>query len=218
MGADWKTIDWLAIDTEATSPDPLTARIVELGAVRYQNGAILDRRGTLIDPGCAIPVESTAIHHITDEMVAGKPTLETVAPRFLDVVRRAPVLIAYNWPFDAGILARDLGEAWDAAVDGKVIIDPLTVIRSDNVGRYWKNGPDKGRHKLGNVAQRLGAVAERGHRATSDCVTTCRVLEKLLEHLPDDGAEATALVRRWRAEQEAAFAEWQAANPKESAA
>jgi DNA polymerase III subunit epsilon len=212
----WKHLPRLAIDSETTGPDPLTAKIVELGAVRFQDGAIAERRGMLLDPGCPIPAEASAIHGITDEDVCGRPTLEEVADRFLALVITSPVLIAYNWTYDAGILARELGERWDLAVHGKLIVDPLILVRTDGVGRFWKG---QGRHKLSNVAQRFGIPVERGHRATDDCITTLRVLDRLLTHVPDDMDEARVFLETARRKQDDDFQAWRARQPpRESAA
>ncbi len=58
---------------------------------------------------------------------------------------------------------------------------------------FWKGA---GRHKLDAVAERLGIPREgQAHRASSDCVLTCRILWQLREHLPDHPGEAAALIR-----------------------
>lgn len=210
----WKDQRWTCVDTETTGPDPLTARIVELGLVHFQGGAVVERRGMLLNPGCPIPAEASAIHGINDADVAGKPMLAQVADRFLAHVAAAPVVLAYNFNYDASILERDLGEPWVYALAGKVIIDPLILVRTRAVGRFWAG---KGRHKLGNVAAKLKVPTGTGHRATGDCETTCRILWHLRDELPDCGFEAMAFLAKERAAQEAEFAAYRARNPKDAA-
>jgi DNA polymerase III epsilon subunit-like protein len=75
------------------------------------------------------------------------------------------------------------------------------------VGRFWK-GP--GRHKLDSAAQQLGIAREgRAHRASSDCVLTCRILWKLREHLPEDAQEAQAFLAAAAERQQRDFEVWQ---------
>lgn len=210
----WKNEKWLCVDTETTSADPLTARIVELGLVRFQGGVLVERRGMLLNPECPIPAEASAIHGITDEDVADRPTLAQVADRFLAHVAAAPVVLAYNFTYDATILERDLGEPWVYALAGKVVLDPLVLVRTPAVGKFWAG---KGRHRLGNVAAKLRLPAGTGHRATGDCETACRVLWHLREKLPDCGFEAMGYLAAERTKQEAEFAAWRARNPTEAA-
>jgi DNA polymerase-3 subunit epsilon len=162
----------------------------------------------LLNPGIPIPAGATEVHGISDSDVAGCPSLQDVAERFLQHVRAAPVLVGYNWPFDAAFLHAALGSAWQQAIEGKPVLDALVVVRQDAVGRFWK-GP--GRHKLDAVARQLGIAWEGdAHRASSDCVMTCRVLWHLREHLPDDPQEAALQVLAAREQQDRDFRAWQA--------
>jgi len=197
----------LCIDTETTGIDPARDRIVELAAVVFQRGEVVRRMGMLVNPQMPIPAEATAIHGIRDEDVAGCPALLELQERFLRHVRAADVLVGYNWPFDAGFLHHALGEAWSEAIAGKPVLDALVVVRLDQVGRFWK-GP--GRHKLERAAEQLGIPWEgKSHRASSDCMMTCRVLWRLREHLPEDAQEAALKLQEARKKQEQDFAAWQ---------
>lgn len=213
--SDWSSMTWLCIDTETTGVDPIRDRVVELAAVQFRGGEVQRRMGMLIQPGVPIPEEATAVHGIRDEDVAGSPTLAQVQERFLAHVRAAEVLVGYNWPFDAAFLEAAMGEGWREAIEGKPVIDALVVVRFDQVGRYWKGA---GRHKLESAARQLGVEWEgRAHRASADCVVTCRVLWKLREHLPSDPRQADALVRSERERQQKAFEAWRSAHPRDDA-
>ncbi len=207
----WADRQWLVIDTETTGLDPKCDRLVELAAVRFQHGQPLERRGMLLDPGIPIPEEASAVHGITDEQVKGKPSIQDVAERFLGLVEASPVLVAYNWPFDAGMLEA-VCPGWAGAVAGKVLLDPLVVVRLDNVGRYWRG---TGRHRLENVYRRLVGPDLPGvaHRASTDAVMAGQLLWALREHLPDDGAGAAAFIDKARARQQADFEAWKARQP-----
>lgn len=218
----WKQAPWIVVDTETTGVDD-DAKVVELGCVTMcaessdsPRRVVRQRRGMLFNPGVPIPGEATAIHGIKDADVAESPAIGDVAERIFAVLEPSPVLVGYNFCFDSRVLARELGPRWALLVADRVVIDPLVVVRMDHVGRFWKG---KGRHKLGAVAERLGIVAERGHRATADCVTAGHVLAALLDHLPDDAGEAEALIKSCAEQQERDFQEWLARQPpKDSAA
>lgn len=204
----WSESDWLVIDTETTGVEPLTARVVELAAVSFRGGEPTARHGMLLDPGIPIPKEATAIHKITDGDVRGKPSLADVAVRFLGHVRAADVLVAYNWPFDAAFLAAGC-PGWDEAIAGKVVLDPLVVVRFDAVGRYW---PGAGRHQLEGVYRRLVGDELPGatHRASTDALMAGRILWALRGNLPEDRHEASALIERERRRQSADYEAWKA--------
>ena len=204
--ANWTDMAWLCIDSETTGIDPASARIVELAAVQFQQGKPCRRMGMLINPGTPIPDDATAIHGIRDEDVASCPRIDEVSERFLRHVRAAEVLVGYNWPFDSAMLEASLGQAWLDAIAGKPILDVLVVVRLEEVGRFWK-GP--GRHRLDAVAERLGISREgQAHRASSDCVLTCRILWHLREHLPADADAAAARVAEEGLRQEHDYQKW----------
>lgn len=208
MTPTWKNGLWLVIDTETTGLDPKTDRIVELATVTMLGGRVLARRSMVVNPGIPIPEQASAIHGITDEKVANAPRLADIAAGFLAMVRRVPVLVAYNAPFDIGFLRAELGEAWDEATAHAHVIDPLAIVRAPAVGKLWKG---QGRHKLGSVAERFGIALEGDlHRAAVDAELAGLVLHRLLDHLPDDPAQAARAVTVARDEHDRDFKRWRA--------
>ena len=87
--------DFTAFDIEATGRDVHHDRIIEVAAVRVRDGVLADTFTTLVRPGCRIPAASTALHTITDAMVAGAPTFAEVWPRLRDFFGR-DVVVAHN--------------------------------------------------------------------------------------------------------------------------
>lgn len=176
---DLRQCRWLVIDTETTGPDPDTARVVEIGVARVEAMQIGWTHSRLVNPGVPIPEGAAAVHGITDDMVVDAPPIAEVADAFLANVRKADVLVGYNaLHFDFPILARELGEGWSEAIEGKHLVDPLVLVRLPDVGKFW---PGKGRHRLTSVAERWGIEAEGAHRAAADCVMTAKVLIHLLD-------------------------------------
>lgn len=102
----------LFLDVETTGLDAATDRMVEFGVVRAQHSP---SAGTLQgvefvfsefeDPGFPIPAEVTAIHGITDEMVAGKRFGDMT-----DIFADDPIIIAHNAGFDRPFFDRRFPE------------------------------------------------------------------------------------------------------------
>ena len=66
---------FVAVDLETTGLDPRTDAIVALAAIPFVGGQPQPGLVTLVQPGRPIPPPSTAIHGITDEMVAAAPAV-----------------------------------------------------------------------------------------------------------------------------------------------
>lgn len=210
---NWTTAKLIALDCETTGPDPETALIVEVGAF-FCDGGDLDggvRFGQLVNPGELIPPEATAIHGITDDMVAELDPIEAMAPRLLARIAGADAITGYNWPHDRRCLERAIGDTFTAAIADKPVLDALDVVRLKDVGRFWKG---KGRHKLGNVAERM-KIERRGsaHRASSDAELATRILFRFASRLPEDLGEASSFLAREHEIERERFEAWKAENP-----
>lgn len=206
---EWQSATILSIDTETTGPDPLTARIVEIGACRVERGDLTNavRFGSLVNPGCDVPVEASAIHGITTEKVRGEPTIADLTPRLLARVQSADVLCGYNLlRYDLPILSREIGPEWDDAIRGKPILDSLVAVKLDNVGRFWQG---TGRHRLTEVVKRLG-IRIRGseHRASADAEAAVKVMFALAEFVPADALDAWRFLTVQAARQEQDYQDW----------
>ena len=73
----------LSFDFETTGLDIRTARIIEIGAIKYINKKI-DRFSFLINPGILISDEITKVTGITNDMLIDQPNFQSVLPKFHD--------------------------------------------------------------------------------------------------------------------------------------
>lgn len=67
------------LDIEATGISPRADRIVELAIVRLDPDGSEHRKSWLLNPTVPIPIETTAVHGITDDVVRNCPTFADVA-------------------------------------------------------------------------------------------------------------------------------------------
>jgi hypothetical protein len=96
--------EYAILDTETTSLD-YDSRIVEIAVTTAAGTVLLD---TLVNPGGEpIPAEATAIHGITDAMVADAPTFSEILPRLTEVLTGRRIVI-YNREYDTGRLRWEL--------------------------------------------------------------------------------------------------------------
>jgi DNA polymerase-3 subunit epsilon len=172
----WHDLDIALLDVETTGRDASVDRVVELGIVIGRRGEVLQRHNWLINPGIPIPAEVTAIHHITDEMVADKPPFSAIAEDVKTVLRGC-IPAAYNALFDRAFLTSELSRAKVDTSDVPSLardvewMDPLVWARDIQEG-------EKSR-ALGDVAARLGIALESAHRAQDDAEAALRVLYAL---------------------------------------
>ena len=98
---------FVIFDTETTGLTASRDRVVEIGAVKFRNDRILERRRWLINPGLPIPESATRIHGITSAMVTNAPAFAAVLPEFAAFAGEA-VLLAHNGKFDRRFVAAEL--------------------------------------------------------------------------------------------------------------
>lgn len=170
----------VVFDTETTGLTPAD-RIVQIAGVRIARGRLTGERfDTLVHPGRPIPPASTAIHHITDAMVADAPDLTAALTAFHHFAEDA-VLVAHNAPFDMGLLRAAAAET-GAHFDNRVLD---TVLLSAMV---WGGGVP---HTLDALTERLGIVIppEDRHTAMGDTLATARAFLRLIPALGAKGIE-----------------------------
>ncbi len=97
----------VVVDLETTGLSPRQGhRIIEIGAVAVEGGAIVDEFTTLIDAGVPIPTTVQAILGITGDMLEGQPTTEEALLHFSTFIADS-TLIAHNAAFEVSFLRHE---------------------------------------------------------------------------------------------------------------
>ncbi|QFG34915.1 DNA polymerase-3 subunit epsilon [Paracoccus pantotrophus] len=171
----------VVFDTETTGLDPATDRIVQIAGLRIARGRLTGERfDTLVNPGRPIPPASTAVHGITDAMVADAPDMVTALTAFRHFTEDA-VLVAHNAPFDMGFLRRAAPET-GAHFDNQALD---TILLSAML--WGQSAP----HSLDALTERLGIVIppEERHTAMGDTRATAEAYLRLIAALEAKGLE-----------------------------
>lgn len=158
---------------------PIKDRIIEVAAIRVENGIISDRYTTLVNPNVQIREHIAAITGIHDEMLQEAPTIETVMPELLDFIGN-DILLGHSVGFDFGFLMQscyDLGieEVFSKEWYG---IDTLAIAR-----KYMDKHIEKNLDKLCGY---YGIEEKEHHRALNDAEVTKRLYETLCELYEND--------------------------------
>ncbi|MBQ3304867.1 MAG: PolC-type DNA polymerase III, partial [Clostridia bacterium] len=163
---------FVVLDVETTGLNTRTDEIIEIGAVRFENGVEAAEFSELINPGRPVPDKVVEITGITTAMLRDKRALMTVMPEFAKFCEGA-VLVAHNASFDMSFFRRAFKQAglpFDFA-----ILDTLALVRN----QY----PQLKTHKLGNMCKQLGISLTSAHRAVHDARATAQMLVKVLEEV-----------------------------------
>ena len=168
-------ITFVAFDVETTGLTPSVDRIVEIGAVKFQKGKIIDTSEELIYPEMSIPPIATNINGITDDMVRRRPTIEKILPRFLSFLEDA-VPVAHNSSFDVGFLAYDLLRLKFSTED-QPILDTLSISKFIF--------PGYNSYSLINLSNSFNIKSNKFNRALSDSNICMAILLKCLREIGD---------------------------------
>jgi DNA polymerase-3 subunit epsilon len=117
-------------DTETTGTDPKTGdRIIEVGFVEIVNGFRTGRHfHSYVQPERPVPPDATAIHGITDEMLADAPVFAAVVADMLEFIGDSP-LIFHNAPFDMGFFDEEFGRLSLPRIGRERVVDSLKEAR-----------------------------------------------------------------------------------------
>ena len=156
---------YVVVDVETTGGSGSFHRVTEVGAVKIQNGKVIDEFQTLINPGRSIPWFITGITGITNEMVASAPTYLEIADKFLGFLDGA-IFVAHNVMFDYGFIQREFSRAG------------INFVRAHlcTCAGMRKTHPGLKSYSLKNLTQHFQINLDQHHRALSDARAAAQLL------------------------------------------
>jgi DNA polymerase III epsilon subunit family exonuclease len=161
--------EYVCFDTETTGKDTDHCEIIELAAVKVNNGQIVDSFHSLINVNHPISPGASQVHGYYDEDLVGKPKMREVWPQFRQFVGNTGVVVHNGIKFDIPLVER---LTWGfGGIIGMYFFDTLPLARS-----LVKTGGIR----LVDLASLYGVDTGRSHRALDDSRCLAEVFEKLL--------------------------------------
>jgi DNA polymerase III subunit epsilon len=178
-GTPLERLPILVLDTETTGLDVARDRVISIGGLRLVGGRMyratsFDR---LVNPGSPIPPRSTAIHGITDAMVADAPPFAEVYAA-LEALMAGTVVVGHQIAFDLAMLRAECARNGCSWVEPRSL-DTLLLVASLIPGLAGAS--------LDAVAGELGVSVHGRHTALGDSLVTAEVFASLLPRLADRG-------------------------------
>ena len=168
-----KLFDFVALDIETTGFDFLDNEIIEIGAVKYENGVAGKQFSEFIKPIGEVPLFIKQLTHITEEQLAGGKNLRDALILLREFIGNE-TLVCHNAGFDIGFINRKLQDCNLPQLSNR-IFDTLEISRI-----YL---PFIFNHKLGTVAKFFQLNLENAHRAFYDAEVTGKILLELLKFI-----------------------------------
>lgn len=162
-------------DLETTGTNILHDRIVEISIIKVMPDGTEIEKTRRVNPGCPIPAEATAVHHITDADVASEPKFEQMAKSLLDFFAGCDIAGFNSNRFDIPMLDQEFTRAGlTLDLGGVRFVDVQTI--------FHKKEP-----RNLTAAYRLYCDKDllNAHSASSDTRATYEVLKAQLERYPD---------------------------------
>lgn len=155
---------YIVFDVE--TPNCRNDRMSAIGVAVVENGEIVRKFDTLVNPECHFDAFNIQLTGITPEAAAAAPTFPQLWT-FLQPIFDRGILIAHNAPFDMGVLGkclRDYGILWKDTAD---------YACTCRMGKCCH--PELPNHKLNTMCTALGIPLDH-HRAGSDAEACAALL------------------------------------------
>ena len=161
---------YVVFDIETTGFSALKDKIIEIGAVKVENGRITERFSEFVNPQIPIPFRIEELTSINDNMEADAPTIDVILPKF-EKFCEGCVMVAHNAEFDMSFIRKNYEDIGIERED--------TVVDTVGMARFLL--PQLNRFKLDTVAKAVGVSLEHHHRAVDDASCTADIFVKFIE-------------------------------------
>lgn len=157
---------YVVVDIETTGGTPTFHKITEIGAVKMQNGKIIDEFQTLLNPGRSIPTFITNLTGITNDMVKEAPKFSDIAEKFFEFTKGA-IFVAHNVRFDYGFIQKEFQR-----LEVSYVRPTLCTVQS-----MRKHYPGLQSYSLKNLCVNFNISLDNHHRAMFDARAAAELLK-----------------------------------------
>jgi DNA polymerase-3 subunit epsilon len=155
-------------------------RVVEIGAVRFENGVKVAEIDQMLQPGRLMDPGASRVNGIDDIELLGKPTFADIAPDLLNLLDGA-LLVAHNAAFDAAFIGMEFfinGNTNESTYGMPANPWACTLLLARQHFYF-------GRNNLSHIAQQLNIRMGRAHRALNDVYMTAEIFKRMTQKLAD---------------------------------
>lgn len=178
----WREEIFCVVDVETNGSKPNRSQIIEIGALKWRNGEVIDRFESFAE--CSyLPYQISEITGINPEDLEGAPPLEKLLPKFKLFLGDA-VFVAHNATFDYNFVSSSF-ERFGLGVLGNRRLCTIDLARRTIEAE---------RYGLGHLNIALDINTLVHHRAYADAVTAAKVLEIGLKNMPDSVVTTEELI------------------------
>lgn len=166
-------VPFIILDVETTGLQHQTNFIVELAAVKMEDGRIVDQMETLIKPPIPMPDEASKINGINDDMLTNSPVFHDIADDFITFMGDG-VFVAHNAKFDWRFVNAELKRNKRPELSNR----RMCTIEMTKIGF-----PGLPTYKLEYLTEYFQTTNQNEHRALDDVKATAEVLLKVLPNI-----------------------------------
>ena len=161
------TDTYVCIDLETTGLDPKRDKIIEIGAVRVEQGEVVEEWETFVNPGQELPKRIVELTGICDEDLSGAQPIREILPKLFAFLGEN-ALLGHSILFDFSFLKK-------AAVNEKMSFEKQGIDTLKIARKYLK---DLESRSLGALCRHYG-IPHSAHRALGDARATAALYRKL---------------------------------------
>ena len=168
--------DWFegatGFDLETTGVDPFTDVPVSYALVSSRSAV-----SGLCNPGFPIPPNATAIHGITDKMVASAPSLRSVITYLTMIISSRSVIVGMNLKYDLTMVDSCFRRFGFRLSPLPPVVDILVIDRHYDPYR-------KGSRTLSALCKAYTVVLNTAHNAIADVQASMNILRAMFQRYP----------------------------------
>lgn len=157
---------YAVVDIETTGGNHAYHRITEVGIVKLQNGQVIGRFQSLVNPQRNIPQSITRLTGISNDMVADAPVFEALADS-IEAFVEGCVFVAHNVNFDYGFIKQEF-----ARLERNFRMPKICTVRE-----MRRAVPGLKSYSLAALTAHFDIAMAQHHRALSDANAAAELLK-----------------------------------------
>jgi DNA polymerase-3 subunit epsilon len=167
------------VDIETNGLNYQRGKVIEVAAIRTENGKIVNKFHTLLDPQTELPQFISNLTGITTHELKKAPTFGQIADELNEILAGA-IFVAHNVRFDYSFLKQEFKRQGRNFLPKQL----CTVKLSRTLYPHVKG------HKLEDVINRHGFKFSQRHRAYDDAQVLWQFIQHVGKHFPPEQIEA----------------------------